>query len=254
MWYYTENGEQRGPVTDADFETLVQTGKVESETLVWREGQADWQPYRIVKPTLSGAIHAGTADAGSGGVICAECGKRFPADDVMQYSGVSVCAACKPIFVQKLREGVNVGGAMNFASFGLRFGAYVLDAIILYVAGLVIGAAIGGVMGALFGTALRNTGTFLEMQLVVIAVTLGVQVAYHTFFLGKFGATPGKMACKIKVVNGDGSKISYLKGLGRFFGYWVSSLTLLIGFFMMLWDEEKRTLHDRICNTRVIQN
>jgi uncharacterized RDD family membrane protein YckC len=62
------------------------------------------------------------------------------------------------------------------------------------------------------------------------------------------------MACKIKVVNGDGSKISYLKGMARFFSYWVSSLICLIGFFMMLWDEEKRTLHDRICNTRVIKN
>ena len=51
MWYYTENGEQRGPVTDPDLEALVQAGKIDDETLVWREGQADWQPYRTVKPT-----------------------------------------------------------------------------------------------------------------------------------------------------------------------------------------------------------
>jgi uncharacterized RDD family membrane protein YckC len=253
MWYYTENGEQRGPVTETDFDALVQAGKIDAETLVWREGQGDWQPYRVARPGPAGAIPVAPAFPGAATVVCAECGQKFPPGEVMQFSGVSVCAACKPIFVQKLREGAHVGGGMVYASFGLRFGAYFLDGIITGVAGALIGAVVGGIMGA----AMAGQGaTAAALVIPLVAGGLGIllRLAYFTFFIGKYGATPGKMACKIKVVNADGSPVSYAKAAGRFLGYIVSSITLGIGFLMMLWDGEKRTLHDRMCDTRVIKN
>ncbi len=252
MWYYTENGEQRGPVTDAELQALAQAGRVDSETLVWREGQADWQPYRTVKPSPAGSPPPVNAATVGTEVICAECGKLFPAGEVFQYNGLNVCAACKPIFLQKLREGVKVGGGMDYASFWLRFAAYFLDGIITGVAALVIGAVIGVVMGATMGV--KSPGATIVIELVAMVMGLLFRLAYFTFFIGKFGATPGKMACKIKVVNGDGSPVSYAKAAGRFFGYIVSSLILCIGFLMMLWDDEKRTLHDRMCDTRVIKS
>ena len=73
------------------------------------------------------------------------------------------------------------------------------------------------------------------------------------FFLGKFGATPGKMACKLKVVRPDGERISYARALGRHFAEMLSGIILYIGYIMAAFDEEKRTLHDRICDTRVIK-
>jgi hypothetical protein len=33
----------------------------------------------------------------------------------------------------------------------------------------------------------------------------------------------------------------------------LSSLTLAIGYIMAAFDDEKRSLHDRICDTRVIR-
>jgi uncharacterized RDD family membrane protein YckC len=256
MWYYTENGEQRGPVTDPDLAALVQAGKIDDETLVWREGMTEWQPYRTVKPSPAGSGPGGTSAPTAGEVACAECGRRFPAGEVIQYSGVNVCAGCKPVFFQKLREGVQVGGAvtMNYAGFWLRFAAYLLDGIITGVAGMIIGMVIG-MAGALIGGARTpsNVGAMMAIQFSAMGLSLLFQLSYHAFFLGKFGATPGKMACGIKVVNGDGSPISYLKGAGRFLAYFVSSLTCLIGFLIMLGDDQKRTLHDRICDTRVIK-
>jgi uncharacterized RDD family membrane protein YckC len=260
MWYYSENGEQRGPVTDADLEALVQTGKIDSETLVWREGQGDWQPYRTVKPGPTGTPPPVPPFPAGDGVICAECGKPFPAAEVIQFSGVNVCAGCKPIFIQKLKEGVKVGSDMDYASFGLRFGAYILDAIILCAVAMVVNVVVGLMMGtAMVGAAKGGQvqplpGFFIMFQFVLMAFNLLLQLAYQSFFLGKFGATPGKMACGIKVVNGDGSPVSYAKGAARVLGYLVSGCpTLCIGFLMMLWDDQKRTLHDRMCDTRVIR-
>jgi hypothetical protein len=48
-WYYVEEGQQAGPVTQAEFDALVRSGKIRADTLVWREGMAAWQAYRETK-------------------------------------------------------------------------------------------------------------------------------------------------------------------------------------------------------------
>ena len=50
MWYYAENNQQRGPISVEEFETLVQAGTISDDTLVWREGMANWQSWRDAKP------------------------------------------------------------------------------------------------------------------------------------------------------------------------------------------------------------
>ena len=50
QWYYLVQGQRQGPVEDSDLETLVRQGIVRDDTLVWREGLADWQPFGAVKP------------------------------------------------------------------------------------------------------------------------------------------------------------------------------------------------------------
>jgi uncharacterized membrane protein len=43
-WYYAENNEQRGPVIESELKGLIATHKLPGETLVWREGMANWTP------------------------------------------------------------------------------------------------------------------------------------------------------------------------------------------------------------------
>ncbi|MCD6052750.1 MAG: domain containing protein [Verrucomicrobia bacterium] len=93
---------------------------------------------------------------------------------------------------------------------------------------------------------------------IVVMLTAGVEfiisIAYTIFFIGAYGATPGKMACKIRVVNPDGSKVSYAKATGRAFAEMLSGCFCAVGYIMAAFDAEKRSLHDRICATRVIRN
>ena len=58
---------------------------------------------------------------------------------------------------------------------------------------------------------------------------------------------------RLKIVRPDGAPITYLRAFGRYFAEILSTLILFIGFMMAGWDEEKRALHDRICDTRVIR-
>jgi uncharacterized RDD family membrane protein YckC len=80
-----------------------------------------------------------------------------------------------------------------------------------------------------------------------------VPALYSMWFLGRFEATPGKMALGLKVVRADGSRITYWRGLGRHFAEMLSSFTLLIGYLIAAWDAERRTLHDHVCDTRVVK-
>jgi uncharacterized RDD family membrane protein YckC len=222
---------------------------------------ANWQPLREVQPDSGGKAgrpevlpSAGVATGGPE-VVCSQCGGIFPANEVIRYGSTAVCAACKPVFVQKLKEGANVaGGAMEFASFWTRFAAYFVDGIITGIIGAIFGGVLGFAIGAAGGMSGDNKASGLILiQLVSMGVSFGVRAAYFIYFIGKDGQTPGKKLCKIRVVSADGSPVTYGKATGRFFGYFLSSLILGIGFLMAAWDDEKRALHDRLCNTRVIK-
>jgi uncharacterized RDD family membrane protein YckC len=82
---------------------------------------------------------------------------------------------------------------------------------------------------------------------------LAIQVGYWTFFVGKFSATPGKMACGLKVVSADGSRLSYGRAACRALSQILSGMVCYIGYLIAGFDNpQKRALHDHICNTRVV--
>jgi len=246
-WNYLVGQEQRGPITEADFAALVRSGTITDETYVWREGMPEWLPYGQVRNPGSapGAVPPPISPGGQ--VVCVECGGIFAPDQVIRHGNAAICAACKPIFLQKLREGVSVTGGMNYAGFWIRAGAKFLDGIIVGIFSIPLSYAIRGSL----------TAPPTNIPRMVFSNLVGVILAmcYYTFFVGKYGATPGKMAAKLMVVNADGSKVSYAKALGRYFAAdWVSGcFTLCIGYMMAGWDDEKRALHDRMCSTRVIK-
>ena len=256
-WYYVENGQQAGPVEEAQLGELIQSGKLRGDTLVWHEGMGAWQPFSAVFPpefaAAVGATPVGTS-APSGDTaeaVCAECGNIFRKEDMIPHGNAFICANCKPVFMQKLAEGAKIHtGALEYASIGTRFGALVLDNILLSVVGMVIQF---GTTGLLMSAVSSNPTEVLLVQLINVAIQLLIAMAYETLMIGKYGATLGKMACKIKVVTADGGRVTYARALGRYFAKILSQMICLIGYIMAIFDkEERRALHDRICNTRVV--
>jgi len=253
-WYYAQEGLQAGPVSDAEIESLVHSGKISRDTLVWHEGMADWMTYGAVNPILrdvpvpqpppSPEIPP-SPEVLAGMRACVECGRAFQAEEMIQYGSAWVCAACKPVFFQRLKEGAPIRGELVYGRFWTRFSAKILDGLIYYAFQSVVMLAIFGARGAFIG---RHGAAWILVSLV----TYGFPIAYTTFFLGKYGATPGKMATGLMVVTPDGQPISYLRAFARFWSELLSLFTLYIGYIMAAFDEEKRTLHDRICNTRVV--
>lgn len=99
QWHYSRNNQPEGPVPEAEFQTLVRSGVITDDTLVWHEGMANWQPCKEVLGQGAGA------EIGANRVVCAECRQSFPNDQVISFKNLWICAACKPIFFQKIKEG-----------------------------------------------------------------------------------------------------------------------------------------------------
>ena len=150
--------------------------------------------------------------------------------------------------VQKLKEGEFVGSDLNYAGFWIRAGAKIIDGIVVAVIGWVLSFLV------ILATGLSGSED-VEMIGGIVSGILNLVVAagYATWFIGKYAATPGKMACGLRIVMPDSEPVSYARALGRHFAEWISSMILGIGYFMAAFDDEKRTLHDRICSTRVVK-
>ena len=106
-WYYVEAGQRVGPLSEEQFAESLRAGKIIANTLVWKAGMAEWQPYSA----LAGAPSSGGALALAPLAACAECGRSFPTTEMIAYQGSYVCAACKPVFFQRIREGAPLSGA-----------------------------------------------------------------------------------------------------------------------------------------------
>ncbi|HSY42529.1 MAG TPA: RDD family protein [Candidatus Acidoferrum sp.] len=251
-WFYVEQGKQNGPLSDEQFNEMVANGKITPDTLVWHEGMANWVPCREVK---GGGVS--TAPGGEQGsqAVCSECGKLFPIDETIRYGDARVCASCKPIFLQKLQEGAALNtGALRYAGFWIRFGARILDGLIVGVPLMILFFVL--VFSQIHPSTLGHSGAPPDLGILPTLLQFAfvfVQMGYEVFFLGKYGATPGKMACGLRVVTSDGGKISYGRAVGRFFAQILSGLICYIGYIIAAFDNpQKRALHDHICNTRVV--
>ena len=108
-WYYVVDSQQRGPVPEDRLDELLRSGAITGDTLVWRDGLADWQPLHAARPAALAPestppaaprlTPAGTA------LLCAECRRQFPQTDLVLLNHSWVCAQCKPLFLQRLAEG-----------------------------------------------------------------------------------------------------------------------------------------------------
>lgn len=232
QWYYAIDGVRHGPVPTEELVRLVQAGTIRADTLVWRSGMPEWQPYGQIATSSAGAAAAMPANFGGSTIE--------PATGGLPVDGPAVAIA-------------------GYGGFWRRLLAKIIDAIITGVASWVIVLPLMMLSPAraqLTGEAQfdpEQLGTLLMFQLISFVIQIAIPLAYGLFFISKFDATPGKMALGLKLYRADGSKLSKGRIIGRFFAEWLSWLTLGIGFVIAAFDSEKRTLHDHVADTRVVR-
>lgn len=259
QWYYAFNGQRLGPVTHEEFVKLVTDGIIRGDTLVWSQGMGEWQPYVKVAGG-AGATTAPTVDDGT--ELCAVSGKRYPRSQMINHGGKWISAEHRDAYFQRYREGVaqqlvgdpTVPGPFGYGGFWRRFAAWVIDSMVVGGVFMVLAMVLAMFIGATMrGSSGEPSAAVLIMVFGIYGVVFLVALFYHTYLTSKYGATWGKMAMGLKVVRADGSALSFGRSLGRFFAHGLSSLVMNIGYIIAGFDDQKRALHDHVCDTRVIK-
>lgn len=225
-WYYADGSEKKGPLSEEEFGRLISAGTILPDTLVWRKGMSGWQ-------TL-GEVH------GEKTVIVAH-GEAVSIQAASVESGPRQEVTAEPDSPQTLRS-----PGLAYAGAGKRFMAKVIDLIFMFVMATVV----DGLSRRLFPVAQGSIDAIDKVYIVTALIDMLLGMIYLTWFVGKFGATPGKMVFSLKVVTPTGGKVGYGQAFGR---YLAEVLTLMLGDLLFLFDSQKRGLHDRICNTRVVK-
>jgi len=265
-WFYAEEGKQVGPIEDAEFERLVSSGAIAPGTLVWREGMPNWEPLLKVRPSLpppSIAAPPSQPEAATPGQVrCTECQRIFAVEETVEIGTARVCAACKPVYVQKLREGAAtftpaaVVGTIRYAGFWIRFVAKFIDGLIVTVVLLPVSVIFGFTFSMNPSVGPANWQAMLAPMFANIAIQTFIGFAVRMFYtwlmVARYSATLGKMAVGLKVVTPEGLPISSKRAFARYWAEVVSQFTCYIGYILAAFDDQKRSLHDRICETRVV--
>ncbi len=250
-WYFADGQERQGPLSAEDMRQRFQRGDITLATLVWREGFAQWAPLSEAVDELqlqnlaSAASNLGNGIDLRGDYTAIDNGTApLPGTGGGTYSPYTAPAAATGYAGSAVVDGQDV----VYAGFWKRYAAYFIDYILLTVVTLPLSMIIN-VMGASSG----NEGVQVALTLVVMLLSLVISIGYYAgFHASRGGATLGKMAVGIKVVRGNGERISFLRAFCRYLATIVSSLILMIGFIMAAFTERKQALHDMMCDTLVV--
>ena len=186
-------------------------------------------------------------------LTCQNCGRPVAPSVALNYQGTIICPDCKQQYLQNMyaQHGTN-NVDYPVASFWQRFAAYLIDSIIMGIANAAIGGVIGAVLGVAIGVLSGDSDAVgIVAQLVGMLVGLCVFVFYETFFLCKYGATPGKMILGLKVLH-NGENLSVGRAVGRAFGKQLSGYICAIGYIMAAFTQDTKALHDMMCETVVV--
>ena len=138
------------------------------------------------------------------------------------------------------------------AGFWIRSVAVSIDAVVVGILNLILSFAI---FGKTFFNEVSFNSDFIACFAEVVRnfiINILVSISYETVLIGYNGQTIGKLLTKIKVVNIDGSQLSYSKSFGRVISKFLNILTFGIGYLFVAFRKDKRGLHDLIVDTKVI--
>jgi len=129
-------------------------------------------------------------------------------------------------------------GEVQFAGFWRRTGAVMIDSLLL-----------GAVISIIFGPVYVKSAFWTFEGILESILTLVITVILWVKFVG----TPGKLLMGCQVVDADTlGPITTKQAIIRYLGYYVSILSLMLGFLWIAWDKRKQGFHDKIANTVVV--
>lgn len=133
----------------------------------------------------------------------------------------------------------------QFSSFSKRFFAFILDEI--------FAVGISAIFFLIFQILSGKTYNLLDEKSGFGNFANLITISYFILLTYFYNATLGKMLLKIKVVNTNYQKLSFIQVLIReLIGKFISGLIFGLGYIWVIFDDKKQGWHDKIAKTYVI--
>lgn len=111
----------------------------------------------------------------------------------------------------------------------------------------------GAQAAKVFLSELKSSG-YLDRWIMNMRWHLYALLVVTMFCWQMWSATPGKMLCRLKIVDAKtGAKASFIQHFLRAGGYILSGLPLGLGFFWIMIDKKRRGWHDYFAGTMVLR-
>ena len=225
LWYFVKDGERTGPVERAELDTRIAAGDIDGGTLVWRVGLSAWTRASLVD------------ELGVPPVLPSATPPPLPAEES--------AAQVEPVRVEAVV-------APRFAGFWVRLLAKFIDGVLLYGIALLVERAVVGTVFNGVVPAPRDWEDFLRLLAWTAPINTLIAVGYTAYFMARHEATPGKRMLGLRVVRADGGRVGTARVVGRYFAETLSTIIFFAGYVMAAFDDKKRSLHDYLCDTRVV--
>ncbi len=134
---------------------------------------------------------------------------------------------------------------ISLASIKRRTFAYTIDEILISVLFFII----------YFGQIPKDAGYEETINLLngLFTYIIFLKIIYQAFFIWAYGATPGKMLAKIKVIStADLENPNILYSLNRALMRIVSESLFYVGFLWAFTNPKRETWHDKVAKTLVV--
>lgn len=150
-----------------------------------------------------------------------------------------------------------------YAGFWMRLVAAVIDGVLIGIVNLIILVPFLGLVGLTAAARASDVdmgsegaGLMIALLSTYLISMLAVAVAGWLYFAlmesSARGATLGKMALGLRVVDLNGNRIGFGRATGRYFGKIISSAILFLGYIMAGFTQQKQALHDIMAGCLVV--
>jgi uncharacterized RDD family membrane protein YckC len=118
--------------------------------------------------------------------------------------------------------------------------AYLLDLVLIALAAFAVWALLGLL-------SILSFGLLLPLQVVVLTL---LPLAYHTWFIGSRGATPGMRLLDVELRSWTGARPDYTRAALQTALFYVTvALTTWLVLIVALFNDRRRTVHDYLGGT-----
>lgn len=102
---------------------------------------------------------------------------------------------------------------------------------------------------------IRSPAIGIPWQIGGLFLDGAIRASYNALLIASpLQATPGKIFCRLKVVDRQGRRLDPLQAFAREFCKYLSAFPLGAGFVMAAFDPHRRALHDQVAGTLVVRS